>query len=134
MSATDLTDQHELHGAQAVLFVTDVRKTLDFYRDVLGFHIDFESGDPPTHARVSSGDRNHASAARIRFQAAPAGVLVVPSCYLYVHVGRLIDGYFQMCRDRGVKIVSEPNDRPWGLREFEISDCNGYKLTFAAEW
>ena len=28
----------------------------------------------------------------------------------------------------------EPKNQPWGLREFEVRDCNGYVLTFAAEY
>lgn len=71
MRATDSTDDHELHGVQAVLFVADVAMTLAYYRDALGFHVDFDYGSPPVHARVSSGDREGASAARIRFEKAP---------------------------------------------------------------
>jgi uncharacterized glyoxalase superfamily protein PhnB len=134
MSATDATDGHELHGVQAVLFVKDLRRTLDYYRDQLGFHVDFEAGEPLLHARVSSGDRGHASAARIRFETAPGGAAMVPSCYLYVHVGRNIDELFQSYKSKGVEMVMEPKNQPWGLREFEVRDCNGYVLTFAAEW
>jgi uncharacterized glyoxalase superfamily protein PhnB len=134
MKATDITDKHVLHGVQAVLFVADVRKTLDYYRDTLGFHIDFEAGEPLLHARVSSGDRDHASAARIRFETAPSSKAMAPSCYLYVHVGSNIDELFQVYRNKGIEIVMEPKNQPWGLREFEIRDCNGYVLTFAQEW
>jgi uncharacterized glyoxalase superfamily protein PhnB len=134
MNASDVTDRHELHGVQAVLFVRDVRRTLDYYRDALGFHIDFEAGEPLLHARVSSGDREHASAARIRFETAPSSEATVPSCYLYVHVGSEIDELFQAYKGKGVDIVMEPKNQPWGLREFEVRDCNGYVLTFAAEW
>jgi catechol 2,3-dioxygenase-like lactoylglutathione lyase family enzyme len=131
MEATKTTDAHELHGVQAVLLVQDVAATIAYYRDTLGFHVDFEHGSPPTNARVSSGDRDGPTAARIRFErSAMAGT---PSCYLYVHVGQRLDDLFAVYRGRGVEIVGEPRDRPWGLRQFEIRDCNGYLLTFAAE-
>lgn len=129
MSSQESTDQHGVHGAQAVLFVTDVRQTLAWYRDVLGFHIDFEHGDPPTHARVSSGDRNHASAARIRFEKASAPVNATSACYLYLHVGEGMDELCQEFRARGVEISDAPTDRPWG-RQFSIRDLNGYTLSF----
>jgi hypothetical protein len=29
--------------------------------------------------------------------------------------------------------VGIPRDRPWGLRQFDIRDCNGHLLTFVAE-
>lgn len=133
MRAPDATDQHELHGVQAVLLVPDVAATLAYYRDVLGFHIDFDHGSPPIHARVSSGDRDGPSAARIRFEIAREPLPPVLSCYLYIHVGRALDDLFAAYRSRGVEIVSSPQDRPWGLRQFEVRDCNGYTLTFAAE-
>jgi catechol 2,3-dioxygenase-like lactoylglutathione lyase family enzyme len=131
LEATKATDAHDLHGVQAVLLVSDVAATVAYYRDTLGFHVDFEHGSPPIHARVSSGDRDGPIAARIRFEHSPAPT--TPSCYLYVHVGQRLDDLFAEYRTRGVKIVSEPIDRPWGLRQFEIRDCNGYLLTFAAE-
>jgi uncharacterized glyoxalase superfamily protein PhnB len=131
MNPQELTDQHGVHGAQAVLMVTDVRQTLAWYRDVLGFHIDFEYGDPPTHARVSSGDRDHASAARIRFEKGPASVNATSSCYLYLHVGEGMDELCEELRARGVEISAAPTDRPWG-RQFSIRDLNGYTLSFLA--
>ncbi len=131
MQATEITDRHELHGVQAVLCVPDVAATIAYYRDTLGFHVDFEHGSPPVHARVSSGDRDGPSAARVRFErSATPGT---PRCYLYVHVGQRLDDLFAVYRERGVKIVGEPRDRPWGLRQFEVQDCNGYLLTFVAE-
>jgi uncharacterized glyoxalase superfamily protein PhnB len=133
MSAADITDGHELHGVQAVLLVPDVVATLAYYQDSLGFHVDFEHGTPPIHARVSSGDRDGPSAARIRFERASVSLPAVASCYLYIHVGKAIDDLYTTYRDRGVEMVSPPRDRPWGLRQFEVRDCNGYLLTFAGE-
>jgi uncharacterized glyoxalase superfamily protein PhnB len=129
MNPQDQTNGHGVHGAQAVLMVPDVRQTLDWYRDVLGFHIDFEHGDPVTHARVSSGDQSHASAARIRFEQARAPLSAPPSCYLYLHVGEGMDELCEEFRARGVEITTAPTERPWG-RQFSIRDLNGYTLSF----
>jgi catechol 2,3-dioxygenase-like lactoylglutathione lyase family enzyme len=129
MNTTKATDRHQLHGAQVVLMVEDVKKTVDFYCEVLGFHLDFDWGSPPTHARVSSGDPEHASAVRIRFEKAEPTSLVQKTCYLYMHIGVGMDELFQEFRSRGVEIVEEPTDRPWG-RQFGIRDINGYVLSF----
>jgi catechol 2,3-dioxygenase-like lactoylglutathione lyase family enzyme len=133
MSAPDETDKHDLHGVQAVLFVPDVAATLAYYCDILGFHVDFDYGSPPIHARVSSGDCDGPSAARIRFELSRELQPGIRSCYLFIHVGRALDDLFGTYQSRGVEIVSPPKDRPWGLRQFEVRDCNGYLLTFAAE-
>ncbi len=130
MNARELTDRHGVYGAQVVLRVADVRKTLDWYRDVLGFHIDFEYGDPPTHARVATGDRSHSSAARIRFQLGESPGEVSPHCSIYLHVADgMLDELCEEFNARGVQITEPPSDRPWG-RQFSIRDLNGYTLSF----
>ncbi|MCG5054080.1 MAG: VOC family protein [Myxococcales bacterium] len=131
MRAAEQTDRHELHGAQTVLLVGDVRKTVAFYCDVLGFRLDFEWGDPPTHARVSSGDRSHASAARIHFHEADPTLLKHKTCSIYVHVGNDLDELCRELKSRGVEVVEEPTERPWG-RQFGIHDINGFLLLFLA--
>lgn len=131
MKTAEQTDRHELQGAQAVLWVADVRKTVAFYCDVIGFHLDFEWGDPPTHARVSSGDRTHASAARIHFHEVDPTLLGQKTCSIYLHVGTDIDELCQELKYRGVAIVEEPSELPWG-RQFSIQDINGYQLLFLA--
>src|SRR4029077_12849103 len=110
MSVKVTADGHELYGVEAVLFVPDVAATLAFYRDVLGFNVDFDSGSPPVHARVSSADPASPATARIRFELSSAPLTDARSCYLYVYVGRALDDLFAAYRDRGVEIVDGPRD------------------------
>lgn len=85
------------------------------------------------HARVSSGDPSSPATARIRFELGSAPLVEPRSCYLYVYVGRALDDLFTSYKSRGVTIVGDPRDRPWGLRQFDIQDCDGYQLSFVAE-
>lgn len=41
-----------------------------------------------------------------------------------------VDEYHQMVVDTGLKPASEPQDFPWGRREFILIDPDGYKLVF----
>ena len=132
MSAGELTP-FELHGMQPVLAVPDVNETVAFYRDVLGFHVDFVHGDPPVHARVCADPTYSSPTVHIRFEPLEAGASANPSVYLWLHVGKGLDRLFETYRDRGVEIIREPEDRPWGLRQFIIKDCNGYLLSISAE-
>jgi catechol 2,3-dioxygenase-like lactoylglutathione lyase family enzyme len=132
MDAGELTP-FELHGMQPVLAVPDVDETMAFYRDKLGFHVDFVEGDPPIHARVCADPTYSSPTVHIRFEPIRSGSLVNPSVYLWVHVGRGLDRLFDLYRGRGVDVIEEPSDRPWGLRQFSIKDCNGYVVTFCAE-
>jgi hypothetical protein len=52
----DLGRRHQLHGVQPVLPVADVAASAEYFRDVLGFEIDFLEGNPPVHGRVMKGD------------------------------------------------------------------------------
>ncbi len=132
MEAGELTP-YGLHGMQPVLFVADVSATVAYYRDVLGFHADFVAGDPPVHARVVADPTYASPTVHIRFEPAASGARIAPSGYLWLHVGRGLDALCERYRGRGVRIVDEPADKPWGLRQFTIEDCNGTLLCFCAE-
>jgi len=132
MEAGELTP-FELHGMQPVLAVPDVTETVAFYRDQLGFHVDFVEGDPPVHARVCADPTYASATVHIRFEPLQPGAAANSSLYLWLHVGTDLDRLFGMYEARGVEIVEAPSDRPWGLRQFFIEDCNGYVITFCAE-
>jgi catechol 2,3-dioxygenase-like lactoylglutathione lyase family enzyme len=122
---------YELHGMQPVLAVPDVNATVAYYRDVLGFHVDFIAGDPPLHARVVADPSYSSPTVHIRFEPLEPGARLSPSVYLWLHVGSGLDRLCEIYRDRGVRIVREPEDKPWGLRQFIVEDCNGYLLSFS---
>lgn len=132
MEAGPLTP-FQLHGMQPVLGVPDVRETVAWYRDRLGFHVDFVEGEPPVHARVCADPSYAAPTVHIRFEPLPSGAAVDPSVYLWLHLGHGLDELCALYRARDVEILEEPADRPWGLRQFTIRDCNGYIATFCAE-
>jgi catechol 2,3-dioxygenase-like lactoylglutathione lyase family enzyme len=44
-----------------------------------------------------------------------------------------VEGIDELCeslRSKGIAIESEPQDQPWGRREFSVVDPDGYKLLF----
>ena len=53
-----------IQAAAAVFVVKDVARSVAHYQDVLGFHVEFTYGDPPSYAGVERG------AALIHLQAA----------------------------------------------------------------
>ncbi len=53
--------------------------------------------------------------------------------YYWTHVGADLDGLFEKYRRAGAEIVSPPEDRPWGLRDFRLRDPDGHLHCFAAE-
>ena len=132
MHAKDI-DEHQLHGVQPVLQVADMNAAIAFYRDVLGFEVDFVSGEPPMHARVSSGDREGPTAVRLRLVPFEGGGARRDRGYFWIHVGHDLDGLFAKYQQAGVEIVAPPTQQPWGLRDFRIRDRDGHLYCFAAE-
>jgi len=130
MTAARLAQRHELHGLQPVLAVADLTASVRFYCDVLGLELDFLWGEPPNYGRV----RHTGDGAPIYIHLAPvaAGESVAP-VELRIHVGRDVDGLYAAYRARGADIGPPPQDRPWGLREFELRDPDGHLLIFGAE-
>ena len=127
----DLGRRHEFHGVQPVLPVRDVASSAAYFRDVLGFDIDFLNGDPPLHGRIMKGDGTYGQPIYIHLTAADPEAL--GSCVLRIHVGRDLDGLYEAYRSRGVAFVFTPVTQPWGLREFAVREPNGHVLTYCGE-
>jgi uncharacterized glyoxalase superfamily protein PhnB len=39
-----------------------------------------------------------------------------------------VDGYYAQLRQRGVNLVAEIGDKPWGMREFGIKTPDGHRI------
>jgi len=122
-----------------MLAVEDVKGTLEFYNEKLGFEVGTvsPSRENPVFADVSKfgatleferlENINSGFRENERFDPkAKRGVGVV----FYIIVGTDIDRYYEELRRKGVKILQEIADRPWGARTFAIEDINGYRLCF----
>jgi uncharacterized glyoxalase superfamily protein PhnB len=112
--------------------VNDVVVTANFYRDKLGFHYNRFWGDPPRFCMVKrSGIVIMLSQIVDRGSVRPNS-LDDPNgeawdAYVWV------DNADTLCRDfttKGVKITRDICDQPYGNRDFDIEDCNGYRLCF----
>lgn len=93
--------------------VDDVVATANYYRDRDRDHAESGSRDgcrAPQPRRVPSRDAWDA----------------------YVWIEDADDLYTEF-RSRGVKITREICDQPYGCRDFDIDDCNGYRLCFGQD-
>lgn len=133
MPAPDLGTQHQFHGVQPVLPVADAARAARYFRDVLGFEIDFVAGEPPSYARVKKGDdRRHGDPVYIRLWQC-SGAPAIGRAWkgeIVIHVGHDVDGLHDAYVRRGVAIVEPLVSQPWGLREFAIREPDGHVLRF----
>jgi len=118
--------------------VSDVARTAEYYRDVLGFKIaGFWDGERVHHdararvvfAIVRRDDvRLHFS----RDEQADVRTRDTESYDVYFHVTG-VDALADDFRKRGASILDGPEDRVYGQRELVVRDCNGLILAFGEE-
>jgi ribosomal protein S18 acetylase RimI-like enzyme len=111
-------------SSTAIFAASDIVGTLAYYKEVLGFESTWTWGDPPTFGSASSGG------VTIMFNLQPELAQTVRGHQHWVKVDEP-DEQYRLHRERGAKIVSEIEDKPWGAREYIVEDINGYHLRFA---
>lgn len=120
--------------ASPILGVPNVRQAAEYYRDVLGFALEPDGVFQPT---ADEPNGVYAIVKRpgawIHFQIRrgdlPSRVRAPFERDVYVYVDA-VDSLHQQLRGRGAIINQGPRNAPYGLRELEVEDLNGYRITF----
>ena len=113
------------------LAVRNMKQTIEFYRDSLGFQMGmpFPDADSPEYADLSKDGMV---------------IMLVPTqnvgvgneeklgtgVNLYMQIDGDIDEYYGELKSKGVRVIVDIKDEPFGIRDFTVEDINGYKLTF----
>jgi len=134
-----MTHEHEhehdhgprhFHGVVPVFLVDDVAAAAEYYRDVLGFEVDFLWGDDVTYGRVVRDDavidfvRSEPPGARNSIAAAGSShgtdaVIVVSD----------VEEVYVELQEKGAKVIERLAPREYGMLDCMIEDLNGYRLT-----
>jgi predicted enzyme related to lactoylglutathione lyase len=111
--------------------VDDVVATANYYRDKLGFQYDRFWGEPPCFCMVQrSGivimlkQLEQTGVMRPNHTVDPEGTW---DAYIWIDNADALLAEFQ---SKGVKIARDICDQPYGCRDFDVEDCNGYRLCF----
>ena len=96
----------------------DVAASLAYYRDVLGFSVNYEQAD------IAVMDRD---AVRVLLIARTERHAGITSAYVYV---RDADGLHAELSAKGARVLGEPESHPWGLRDFRVLDPDDNQITF----
>ena len=125
---------HDLKKLTPNLVVADVSRSLAFYRDVLGFEMEFSVPDTPPYVFAAV----HAGPVEIFLNAPEPAIAEYPAfkdrpiggtLTLFVEVTGVRTLHDEL-RDR-VKVVMPLEKKWYGLTEFAIADPDGYLITFA---
>ena len=113
------------------LAVRDMKQTIQFYRDSLGFKMGmaFPDADNPEYADLSKDGM-----VIMLIPTKNAGIggnqKLGIGVNLYMQIDGNIDEYYSELKKKGVEISVDIKDEPFGIRDFTVEDINGYKLTF----
>jgi len=113
--------------------VDDVVATANYYRDKLGFAFDRFWGEPASFCMVyrngvvvmlSQLEQTNGAMRPNRLADPEGGAW---DAYVWVEDA---DSLFSEFKSKGVKIARDICDQHYGCRDFDVEDCNGYRLCF----
>ena len=117
------TSNSALCAAATVFVVKDVVRSVEYFRDVLGFHTEFTWGEPVCYAGVERGQ------VAIHLQAASDTKRHPGHGAVNVFVTD-VDALYEELKSRGARTLNEPKDYPYGMRDFDLEDLDGNRLCF----
>ena len=133
--ADDNTIGRQRWNVAPYFIVDDVVTTANYYRDKLGFGYNRFWGEPPCFCMVA-----RSGVVIMLSQLERPGVMrpnhtVDPErgawdAYIWIDNA---DALYAEFKAKDVKTVREICDQPYGCRDFEVDDCNGYRLCFGQD-
>lgn len=122
------------HSVSPQFAVTDVVKTAEYYRDSLGFEILGYWLDPPVYVIVKRGSveihfgltDDLKNPQRSNHEHRQDGL------DLYVRISG-IEALYDELKHKEVKILDPICAQEYGMLEFIIEDCNGFKIAFGQD-
>jgi catechol 2,3-dioxygenase-like lactoylglutathione lyase family enzyme len=108
----------ELSCPRPIINVRSLRASQAYYRDVLGFNVDWDYGDPPDFGSVSRGHG-------VIFMC--QGCQGTPGSWIMMFTPD-VDKLHEEFRRKKAIIRMAPTDMPWGVREMHVADPDGNVL------
>ena len=119
-----MTEEHpQMAGAATVFVVSDITRSIEHYRDALGFTVTFQYGSPTFYACLCRDEVALHLLAAHRTHRLPGNGGIC----LFV---RDVDGVHAELAARGAKVIKPPENYDYGMRDFDVVDLDGNQLTF----
>ena len=113
-----------------ILYVSDLSTSVEFYRDVAGLEHRFTDAG---YAEFGTGPTRFALYERRRAKWLIGHAVTPGPAGEVVFIVQDVDAVAAALRGRGVPLLAEPADRPWGHRTLHIADPDGFIVEFAQE-
>ena len=117
----------------ASITVADIKKSMAWYRDVIGFEVqqEYEREGQLRSVALQAGSvrilLNQEDGAKGWDRVKGEGISI------QFTTGDNLDELAAKIKASGHNLDSEPADMPWGVRMFRLRDPDGFKLVFSSE-
>jgi uncharacterized glyoxalase superfamily protein PhnB len=98
---------------------SNVPVAVTYYQEVLGFSVNYQQHD------LGVMDRDEVRLLLLERTENHTGI---GSCYIYIQDA---DRLYEELLTKGANVLGEPISHPWGLREFQVLDLEGNRISFA---
>ncbi len=113
-----------LNKSTAIFAVRDVQETCDFYVRTLGFKVNWLWETPPTFGCVGLGKVEIYLCQQPELAGRIEG-------HMHIFDVEDVAALYAQHQASGAAIISPLENKPWGVYEYTVRDCNGYHLRFA---
>lgn len=103
-----------------ILYSTDISASIAYYTEKLGFAGKWEWDSPATFGGIWRDD------VEIFFCKEGQGH---PGTWLSIVVDN-VDDYYESIKDNGAKIITQPEDKEWNMKEMLVEDPDGHIIRF----
>ncbi|HXQ40078.1 MAG TPA: VOC family protein [Candidatus Udaeobacter sp.] len=114
-------------GAATIFTVRDIGASVAYYRDLLGFGVTFQYGEPTYYACLCRDE----VAVHLRAAGKNAGWL--PGNGAIAVFVTDVDALHGELAARGARVLKPPQDYAYGMRDFGVADPDGNQITFGME-
>ena len=128
--AENVDSSIKIAGTAPVLLVEDVSMAVAYYCVILGFAVEFTQNEQymgvfrdgvHVHLAASNGAPLHSNREAWTEKFKPADVNFFVSD---------VDALYAEVKAKGATVDGPPRDEPYGVRDFQMTDLNGYMLRF----
>ena|SRR5258708_33714616 len=109
-----------------VMTVKNILESMAYYHDKLGFDVAFEYGKPTFYVGLCSGEVSLHLVLASQTPRLPGNGAVS----IFVDD---VDAVHADLVKRGAKVLKEPKDYDYGLRDFDVADLDGNMIFFGME-
>lgn len=121
------------------LFVKDLHKMVEFYKNVVGIEIDWDGNGPYAEfkhdgIRFAMYERNKLPVLLGQEPSFPEGINGTFELAINVGAPENVDNTFKRMVDAGAEPIYQPRDEPWKMRSSMIADPEGNLIEIGSDF